>query len=188
MNYQLVTLSFFLTCVLSFNSAIACGPGKLQVKDTSSTRAYSTDGIPLTASGPTTGRCATAGDVAPVAPVATVDTKAATTVPALTDATTVAKIKFGTNSATVGSKYQKAVESALAKIKKSGDYKEIEVVGFADERGTETHNLTLSEKRAEAVSKMLTGKLGTTVKTVGAGEKSAKNFADARVVEIKAVK
>jgi OOP family OmpA-OmpF porin len=66
--------------------------------------------------------------------------------------TYAAKVLFDTNSAKVKSEAYQMLTEAVVIMKKNPDLK-VEVDGHADSTGTAAYNMTLSEKRAEAVKK-----------------------------------
>jgi len=66
--------------------------------------------------------------------------------------TYAAKVLFDTNSAKVKSEAYQMLTEAVVIMKKNPDLK-VEVDGHADSTGTPEYNMTLSEKRAEAVKK-----------------------------------
>ena len=63
-----------------------------------------------------------------------------------------AKVLFDINSAKVKSEAYPMLQEAVLIMKKNPDLK-VEVDGYADSNGSPAYNMTLSEKRAEAVKK-----------------------------------
>lgn len=83
-----------------------------------------------------------------------------------------ADVLFAKDSATLGPKAAAALTAAAAKIKESAGGKALTVTGHTDADASTSYNLTLSQKRAEAVASQLRAKLGGgyTVTAVGKGE------------------
>lgn len=86
-------------------------------------------------------------------------------------------VYFGFNSSAL-TPAAKTKLNALAKGLKSRNVKAVSIVGFADEVGTDSYNMRLSEKRANAVASFLRGK-GITVngksEVRGLGETSSQS-------------
>jgi outer membrane protein OmpA-like peptidoglycan-associated protein len=82
------------------------------------------------------------------------------------------RVNFDVDQAIIRSDDKAALDKVVNFVKKYSDAK-IELHGYTDNRGTEAHNLWLSEKRAEAVKQYLIKEAGvdpSQISTVGRGE------------------
>jgi OmpA-OmpF porin, OOP family len=79
-------------------------------------------------------------------------------------------IEFDTSSSRLRSESHKLLDTIAAALKADADAK-IEIGGHTDSKGTETKNVRLSERRAEAVKKYLVdqGITSSRIKAVGYG-------------------
>ena len=84
----------------------------------------------------------------------------------------IGPVRFGFNEATLGADARGNLEQLVSCIQKTQPNAEITIEGHADERGTEEYNLSLGERRANAVKKYLVnlGLRDNQLRTVSYGE------------------
>ncbi len=87
------------------------------------------------------------------------------------------KVQFEFDSAKIKTVSHSLLDEVASVIKQSPQIKKIEIEGHASAEGSDSHNLTLSDRRAKAVMKYLTGTGG-----VSKGMLSAKGYGEARPI------
>ncbi len=87
------------------------------------------------------------------------------------------KVQFEFDSAKIKSVSHSLLDEVAKVIKENPQIKKIEIEGHASAEGSDTHNLKLSDRRAKAVMKYLTGNGG-----ISKGMLSAKGYGEARPV------
>ncbi|MBY0385384.1 OmpA family protein [bacterium] len=156
------------------------------VTNTNTTKILSREGMPLQA------RFAGTESTTPVAVSAkpAIAAPVATAAPVAESFDSTYKFTFDSNA-----KNPKAQETAILKslqaALKSGDFKEVKIIGFADQTGNATYNKSLSLQRAQNIQKMIKSqKVAKNLKmsTIGGGVKTDENLQDARIVEVQLVK
>lgn len=88
-------------------------------------------------------------------------------------------------------KQEAAILKSLQAALNSGDFKEVKIIGFADQTGNPTYNKSLSLQRAQNIQKMIKSQKVTKnlkMSAVGGGIKADENLQDARIVEVQLVK
>ena len=100
-------------------------------------------------------------------------------------------VNFELNSVVPDPGLIKKVETIATKLKAHPNVK-VEIIGYADQSGTETHNHKVSRSRATAIRDLLVNKFGiesNRLKIVAKGETEGKSHTDpaSRRVEVKQV-
>jgi outer membrane protein OmpA-like peptidoglycan-associated protein len=176
--------------IVSQAEACNCASGaKAVLKDVNTRESSiitSRDGTPLKAKFYGANEVKAPVAVAPKAPMAA---PAPVTVSSDTQNVKSFRLEFASNAKTPNT----ASLEQMAEIKKmlaSGEFKTVNIVGFADQTGSPAYNNKLSLTRAQEVAKMVKSSVAKSTKmsAMGGGVKDTTNLDSARVVEVQFVK